>query len=103
VTGAGRIRLHYEPEESVLYGEYRASRPQQETYYPLSAVLAALSYSSLHTLQEDWNEALGQRGPLPLYLCPTGDGHYSAMIAESVVLTILIRLRDDCDAVMQAD
>jgi hypothetical protein len=103
VTTAGRIRLHYEPAESFLYGGYLESRTQGETYYPLAAVLAALSYPDLHILQEDWNEALGQRGPLPLYLCPTADGHYSAMIAESVVLQHLVSLTDDDTTVPRAD
>ena len=56
---------------------------------------AALACSSLYTLQEDWNEALRQPGPLPVYLHPTAEGHYTAMIAETVVLNQLIRLTDE--------
>ena len=60
---------------------------------------AALAYASLHTLQDDWNEALGQPGPLPVYLHPTAEGHYTAMIAETVVLNQLRWLTDECNAV----
>jgi hypothetical protein len=95
VTTAGRVLLHYEPDESLVYAELMASPPKGETYYPLAAVIAALAYPDLHLLQEDWNEALGQPGPLPVYLHPTAEGHYTAMIAETVVLNQLIWLTDE--------
>jgi len=88
----GWLRLHYEPDEAQGYKSPRTG----ETYYPLAAVIAALAYSSLHTLQEDWNKALGQPGPLPVYLHPTAEGHYTAMIAETVVLKHLIWLTEEC-------
>jgi hypothetical protein len=71
LTTAGRILLHYAPTEAWSYEPPRAA----ETFYPVAAVLVALAYPDLRTLQEDWNEALGQQGPLPLYLHPTVDGH----------------------------
>lgn len=77
-------------------------RRAEETYYPLAAVLAAIGYESLHTLQEDWNEGLGKRGPLPIYLHYTADEHYTAMLAESVILDHLVWLTDLCDAVEMA-
>jgi hypothetical protein len=92
---AGRLLLHDEPVEVRCYESPRAG----ETYYPLAAVLAALAYSSPHTLQDDWNEALGQPGPLPVSLHPTAEGHYTAMIAETVVLNQLMWLTDECHAV----
>lgn len=67
VRSPGRLRLHYEPIEAWRYESPRAG----ETYYPVAAVLAALSYPDLRTLQDDWSEALSQPGPLPLYLHPT--------------------------------
>jgi len=102
LTTAARVVLHYEPVESWFYEGMMASRQQGETYYPLTAVLAALEYSDLHTLQEDWNEVLSQKGPLPLYLHPMANGDYSPMIAETVVLEYLIWLTEVCDAFMQA-
>jgi|RhiMethySRZTD1v2_1073278.scaffolds.fasta_scaffold1300178_2 hypothetical protein len=98
-TTAGRVLPHYEPTEVWSYEAPHAG----ETYYPVAAALAALKYPDLRTLQEDWNEALGQQGPLPLYLHPTVDGHYSAMIGETVVLRWLIYLTDECNAAMMAD
>jgi hypothetical protein len=95
----GRMILHYEPTEAWRYEQPRAG----ETYYPLAAVLAVLPYPNLRTLQEDWNEALGQDGPLPLYLHPTPEGHYTAMIGETLLLEHLILLTDECNAFMQAD
>jgi len=100
---AGRCRLHYEPTEAWRYAWSIESPGNSETYYPLAAVLAALAYPDLHTLQQDWNEALGQRGALPLYLHPTAEGHYTARLAETIVLDHLIWLTDACDAVMMAD
>ena len=89
----GWLLLHYEPEAR------GCKLPRTgETYYPLAAVIAALAYPCLNTLQEDWNEALGQPGPLPVYLHPTAEGHYTAMIAETVVLNELIWLTDECYA-----
>jgi hypothetical protein len=102
LTTAGRAILHYEPTESWFYEDLMECCQQGETYYPVAAVLAALAYLDLRTLQQDWNEALGQRGPLPLYLHPTVDGHYAAMMAETVVLKQLILLTDMCNAVMMA-
>jgi hypothetical protein len=88
ITIKGRFRLHYQaldrrwcsdPPE-VSFSEY-------ETYYPLKAVLAALGDVDLYNLQDDWNEGLGQhRGPLPIHLRPTADGHYTAMMAQSIIL-----------------
>ena len=95
LRSAGRLLLHYEPVEAQCDESPRAG----ETYYPLAAVLAALAYPSLHVLQQDWNEALGQLGPLPVYLHPTAEGHYTAMIAETVVLNQLRWLTDECNAV----
>ncbi len=103
VRAAGRFILHYEPLEAWRYEAARVQPREYETYYPLAAVMAALGYSCLPTLQQDWNEALGQPGPLPLYLHPTAAGHYTAMLAETVVLDHLIWLTDACDAVMMAD
>ena len=99
VRTTGSLRLYYEPVEWWRYEPPRAG----ETFWPLAAVLTALEYSSLHTLQEDWNEALGHPGPLPMYLYPTAEGHYTAMIGETAVLTHLIVLTAASDAVMRAD
>src|SRR6266478_520992 len=66
-----------------------------ETYYPLSTVLAVLGHDSLMTLEEDWHCALGQTGPLPLYLHRTENGHYTALVPETVILDHLIWLSDD--------
>jgi hypothetical protein len=98
---AGKFLLHYAPIESWRFEAAMASSPQSETYYPVAAVLAALAYPDLRTLQEDWNETLGQQGPLPLYLHATADGHYTALIAETVVLQHLIWLTEECDVAMQ--
>jgi len=95
-TIAGRVLLHYEPTASWCYEPPRAG----ETFYPVATVLAALKYPDLRTLQEDWNKVLGKRGPLPLYLHPTVDGHYTAMMAEMVVIRQLILLTDACNAAM---
>jgi hypothetical protein len=73
-----------------------------ETYYPLRAVLVALDYRDPATLQEAWDAVFGKQGPLPLYLCPTEDGHYAAMVAETVVLEQLIELTDEYDTAMMA-
>jgi hypothetical protein len=102
LSTTGRFILHYDPTESWLYEDILGSCPKAEVYYPLAAVLAALEYPDLYTLQEDWNETLGQQGPLPIYLHPTADGHYSAMMAEGVVLRQLLLLTDACDAAMRA-
>ena len=101
LTLTGRALL--ESAETWLYAATLQSPRERETYYPLRAVLLALGYLSPTDLQEDWYEALGQPGPLPLYLHLTADGHYSAMIAERVVLDHLIWLTDACDAGMLAD
>ena len=93
----GWLRLHYEPDEAQGYKSPRTG----ETYYPLAAVLAALGYGCdpyPHLLQEDWNQALGQPGRLPVYLHLTAEGHYTAMIAETVVLNELMWLTDECYA-----
>lgn len=103
LTIEGRFLLHYEPDESWRYETSRKRSQAWETYYPLAAVLTALPYPCLYTLQDDWNEALGQRGPLPLYLHPTAEGHYTALIAETVVLEHLIWLTDECAASMMAE
>ena len=103
LTTAKRFLLHSEPAEAWLYEEFLAERDQGETWYPVAAVLAALECPDLTTLQQDWNEVLDQRGPLPLYLHPTANGHYSAMMAETVVLRHLILLTDMCTQEMLAE
>jgi hypothetical protein len=90
----GRYSPLYQTSRDRIYGGPSLLPRGRETYYPLAAVLAALPYSSLDTLQEDWNEALGMEGPLPIYLHETDDGHYSAMMSESVVIKHLIALTD---------
>jgi hypothetical protein len=99
VTGAGRAQLHWEPSGCGWYDPPAAG----ETLWPLAAVLAALSSSSLHLLQEDWNEALGHQGALPVYLHETAEGHYTAMVAESLVLAHLVYLSPLCTAEMLAE
>jgi hypothetical protein len=102
LTVPGRYRLHYEPVESRIYQDSVVRLRKSETYYPLAAVIAALDID-LYLLQQDWNEALNQRGPLPLYLHPIAAGHYSAYIAETIVLEHLIWLTDACNEGMEAD
>ena len=66
-----------------------------EPCYPLASVLTALGDDGgLHTLQEDWTEALGMEGPLPISLHATDDGHSTAMLAERVVVESLLWLSD---------
>jgi hypothetical protein len=103
LTVTGRVGLYYEPDESWFYEDFLECGQQEETYYPLMAVLATLGYPDPSMLQDDWNEVLGKQGPLPLYLHRTADGHYSAMMTETVVLRHLILLTDGVDAVMMAD
>ena len=90
----GRYMLHYHTAKELAYGEGPSMLPHgNEPYYPLAAVLALFGDGyDLNLLQEDWEEALGMEGPLPLYLHATGDGHYTAMIAETVELNHLMWL-----------
>jgi hypothetical protein len=99
MTWAGQVLLPYEPMEDPWY----EPPGEGETFYPLAAVLAALPYRSLRTLQQDWNEALGRPGPLPVYLHETAEGHYTALVPESLVFSWLIYLTPMCDAVMLAE
>ena len=98
MEGAGAPCLERQEERSdrgeMVSGKGPSLPRQEETNYPLAAVLAALGDAELHALQEDWNEGLGKQGPLPLYLHLTADGHYTAMMAESVVLDHLVCLTD---------
>jgi hypothetical protein len=91
-----------EAEDLVADGGPVAVTQHGETYYPLRAVLVALDYRDPATLQEAWDAVFGKQGPLPLYLCPTEDGHYAAMVAETVVLEQLIELTDEYDTAMMA-
>src|SRR5262249_20567574 len=66
----GRYIQHYHTIKELFYGEGPSMLPHgTEPYYPLAAVLALFGDGyDLNLLQEDWEEALGMEGPLPLYL-----------------------------------
>src|SRR5262247_2090029 len=57
----------YDPGPSIRFAAEFDDAPRMETYYPAWAVVSALDYSDLRTLQEDWHEALGQRVAFPIY------------------------------------
>jgi hypothetical protein len=63
----------------------------------LSAVIKALKYPDLDTLQQLWM-AFGHGGALPLSLHRTAGGHYCAMIAETFVLEHICSFREFEDA-----
>jgi hypothetical protein len=103
VTVKGRVCVHDEPGEPCCWDGLLGCCQGEETYYPLWAVLDAIGCLGIHTLQEAWNEVLGKEGTLPVYLHCTADGHYTAMMAETVVLRQLIELTDEYNAVMMAE
>src|SRR5262245_57086029 len=90
----GRYLLHDHTAKELAYGKGPSMLPHdKEPYYPLAAVLALFGDGyGLNLLQKDWEEALRMEGPLPLYLHATGDGHYTAMLKERVVLDSLVWL-----------
>src|SRR5262245_6584004 len=92
----------YDAGRGRIFADAFPDAPRAETYYPAAAVIAALGYSSLRTLFEDWHEALGQRVALPIYFDRMG-GHYTALIPESVILTRLIGLTDEFEDACVAD
>jgi hypothetical protein len=91
-TATERVRLHSEPTEQWWWEPAGAG----EAFYPAAAVVAALGYPDLPALAEDWNRLHAERGPLPLYLHATAEGHYTAMLPEGLVLGWLIYCTDMC-------
>ena len=94
ITTTKRVQLHYEPAEPWWWRPLGAG----ETFYPVAAVVAALGYPDLLALAEDWQRIHDDGGPLPLYLHPTAEGHYTAMVPEGVVLDKLIFFPKMCNA-----
>jgi hypothetical protein len=95
-TATERVPLHYEPAEQWWWQPLGAG----ETFYPVAAVVAALGYPDLPALAEDWQRIHDDCGPLPIYLHPTAEGPYTAMVPEGVVLDKLIFFTEMCNAEM---
>ena len=96
ITTTERVRLHYEPAERWWWQPLGAG----ETFYPVAAVVAALGYPGLPALAEDWQRIHDDGGPLPIYLHPTAEGPYTAMVPEGVVLDKLIFFTEMCNEAM---
>ena len=115
LTPPHRFFLHDETDTTECYLAWTDPGPQTdacpqmdlwgkpETYYTLRVVLDVLGYDTPQRLNADWQETLGHRTCLPLYLHPTPDGQYVALVPESVILTQLIGLIGCCEAFPMAD
>ena len=102
VIAEKRPVLCYAPDSALWFEDAFACRGQSETYYPAAAVLAAVRYPDLRTLHAAWHAALGMGAVFPLLWSWT-EGHDTAFIPESVVLSWLIYLMPECAALLRAD
>jgi hypothetical protein len=94
LTTPHRFLLHDEPDDSEWYSGWTDTWGAPETYYGLHVVLHMFGFDTPQALYAAWQDTLGHRTCMPLYLHQAKSGLYVAMVPESVILTQLIALMD---------